>query len=237
MADTKKVVGSYTNEREAINAVEKLRAKGYRAEDISVITKNKHDRDALLEETGTKTEEGMATGAATGGLLGGLTGILAGVGALAIPGIGPIVAAGPIAAALAGAAVGAGAGTIAGALIGMGIPENEAALYEEDVRAGNILVLVDRKPDEAGFNIGYAVGETSGINGPEDGLNPGEVDREIPSRNTNAVTPSPDVNIDSNRPLNEQINKEPYASGYADDIVPEPDRAKFDAKRDNPFKD
>lgn len=96
MATNKHIVGAYDTEHEAIQAVEKLRAEGYRPEDISVISKNKDDVEAVTEETGTKTEEGLGAGAATGGVLGGLTGLLAGVGALAIPGIGPIVAAGPI---------------------------------------------------------------------------------------------------------------------------------------------
>ncbi|WP_338421079.1 general stress protein [Mesobacillus harenae] len=144
--EKKRVVGSYETEREAISAVEQLKADGYRAEDISVISKNHEQIEGVEEETGTKTEEGLAAGAATGGVLGGLTGLLAGIGALAIPGVGPIIAAGPIAATLSGAAVGVGAGGLAGALVGMGIPEEEAEQYEEDVKSGNILVLADPQP-------------------------------------------------------------------------------------------
>ncbi|WP_084820318.1 general stress protein [Mesobacillus campisalis] len=141
----KHLVGIYDDEREAIDAVEDLKRQGYRAEDISVIGKNKEEVAEINDETGTKAGEGAAAGAATGGILGGLTGLLAGIGALAIPGIGPIVAAGPIAATLTGAAAGAGIGGLAGALIGMGIPEEDAERYEGYVKEGKILVVVERR--------------------------------------------------------------------------------------------
>ena len=143
----KHIVGVYDTEAEAIRAVEDLKAKGYRADDISVIGRNRKDIETITDETGTKAGEGAAAGAATGGAIGGLAGLLAGVGALAIPGIGPILAAGPIAATLTGAAVGAGTGGLAGALIGMGIPEDEANRYDSYVKEGKILVLVDRDPN------------------------------------------------------------------------------------------
>ncbi|WP_121610072.1 general stress protein [Mesobacillus foraminis] len=143
----KHIVGVYDNEQEAISAVEDLKRQGYAAEDISVIGRNNEEVEEINDATGTKTEEGLAAGAATGGILGGLTGLLAGIGALAIPGIGPIVAAGPIAATLTGAAVGAGAGGLAGALIGMGIPEEDADRYEGYVKEGKILVVVERRED------------------------------------------------------------------------------------------
>ncbi|RFU62902.1 general stress protein [Peribacillus glennii] len=139
----KRVIGVYDNGDDAVRAVEELKAQGYDRDDISVIARDRDDVDAVNEETGTKTEEGLAAGAATGGILGGAAGLLAGVGALAIPGIGPILAAGPIAATLTGAAVGAGTGGLAGALVGMGIPEDEADRYERDVKDGKLLVLLD----------------------------------------------------------------------------------------------
>ncbi|WP_180955172.1 general stress protein [Peribacillus deserti] len=139
----KRVIGVYENGHEAIQAVEKLQAEGYARDEISVIAKDPEDAREVTDETGTKAGEGAAASAATGGVLGGLTGFLAGVGALAIPGIGPILAAGPVAATLAGAATGAGAGGITGALIGMGIPDEEAERYETDIKEGKILVLVD----------------------------------------------------------------------------------------------
>lgn len=143
----KKIVGIYDTEQKAILAVEDLKNQGYNTEDISVISRNREDLDYISEETGTKAGKGAATGAAAGGTLGGVTGLLAGVGALAIPGIGPIIAAGPIVAALTGAAAGAGVGGLSGALIGMGIPEDEAKHYDESVKDGKILVLVDKKDD------------------------------------------------------------------------------------------
>ncbi|MDQ0219099.1 hypothetical protein ELQ35_12200 [Peribacillus cavernae] len=146
----KRVIGVYENGDDAVRAVEELKAQGYDQDDISVVAKDRDEVDAVNEETGTKTEEGLAAGAATGGLFGGAAGLLAGVGALAIPGIGPILAAGPIAATLTGAAVGAGTGGLAGALIGMGIPDDEADRYERDVKEGKLLVLLDpdaRKTD------------------------------------------------------------------------------------------
>ncbi|MCQ6279301.1 general stress protein [Bacillus sp. EB600] len=146
----KHLVGVYDTENEAIQAVEDLKRQGYASEDISVIGKNKDEVNGINEATGMKTEEGLAAGAATGGALGGLLGLLAGVGALAIPGIGPLLAAGPIAATLTGAAVGAGAGGLAGALIGMGIPEEEADRYEGYVKEGKILVVVERRVNRPG---------------------------------------------------------------------------------------
>lgn len=145
----KKIVGVFYTEHEASQAIEDLKSQGFLTEDISVIARNKDDVKAIREETGTKAPEGMASGAATGGLLGGVTGLLAGIGALAIPGIGPIVAAGPIAATLAGAVVGAGTGGLVGGLIGLGFPEDEAKSYEKYVDEGNILVMVEADSTEA----------------------------------------------------------------------------------------
>lgn len=139
----KKIVGVFYTEHEASHAIEDLKDHGFLTEDISVIARNKRDVEAISEETGTKAPEGMASGAATGGLLGGVTGLLAGIGALAIPGIGPIIAAGPIAATLTGAAVGAGTGGLVGGLIGLGIPEDDAKSYDNYVDEGRILVMVD----------------------------------------------------------------------------------------------
>ena len=139
----KKIVGVFDTEQEASQAIEQLIREGISQDDISVITKDREDMQAISDETGTKAPEGVAAGAATGGVLGGVAGLLAGIGALAIPGIGPILAAGPIAATLTGAAVGVGAGGLVGGLIGLGIPEDEAKEYESYVDKGKILVLVD----------------------------------------------------------------------------------------------
>jgi uncharacterized membrane protein len=146
--EQKHIVGVYDTQSEAIEAVEELRAQGYDSADISVVGKNDDDVDAVTEQTGTKTEEGLAAGAAAGGTLGGLAGLLAGAGALAIPGIGPVLAAGPLAGALTGAAAGAGLGGLTGALIGMGIPEEDAEHYSNEIKEGKILVFVDGRSDK-----------------------------------------------------------------------------------------
>lgn len=145
----KKIVGVFDSEQAASSAIEDLKTQGFSTDDISVVTKSRKDLELISEETGTKAPEGLASGAATGGILGGLTGLLAGIGALAIPGIGPVLAAGPIAATLTGAAVGAGAGGIVGGLIGFGIPEDEAREYDANVNEGKILVLIDADAPQA----------------------------------------------------------------------------------------
>lgn len=147
------VVGYYDNENEAIDAIEELKRKGYSTDDISVLSKSKDEVETVTEKTGTHAGEGAAAGALTGGALGGLGGVLAGLGALAIPGIGPIVAAGPIVAGLTGAAAGAGIGGLAGALIGMGIPEKEAKEYETHFNEGKILVLLEDKKRGTGEHM------------------------------------------------------------------------------------
>ncbi|MEH7416822.1 general stress protein [Neobacillus drentensis] len=146
----KHLVGVYDTEDEVIKAVEDLKRQGYASEDISVIGKNKDDVRDINDATGTTTEKSAMAGAATGGALGGVLGLLAGVGALAIPGIGPLVAAGPIAATLTGAAAGAGVGGLAGVLIGLGIPEDEADRYEDLVKEGKFLVVVERRENRVG---------------------------------------------------------------------------------------
>ncbi|MFC5650499.1 general stress protein [Paenibacillus solisilvae] len=147
MDANKKIVGVFDSEAEAIRAIEGLKREGYTSDEISIISKNREDLEAVTEETGTKAPEGTATGMATGGVLGGITGLLAGIGLLAIPGIGPILAAGPIVATLTGAVAGAGAGGLVGGLIGLGIPEDEAHAYNDYVNDGRILVLVDSRAE------------------------------------------------------------------------------------------
>jgi len=122
--------------------VDQLKVAGFSYDDISVLFPDKQGTKDFAHEHHTKAPEGAATGAGTGGLLGGTLGLLAGIGSLAIPGVGPFIAAGPIMAALSGAAVGAAVGGIAGALIGLGIPEYEAKRYEGKIRKGNVLISV-----------------------------------------------------------------------------------------------
>jgi len=123
-------------------AVNELKAAGFRNTDISILMpENKGSKD-FAQEKNTKAPEGAATGAGTGAIVGGGLGWLVGIGALAIPGLGPFIAAGPIVAALAGVGAGAAVGGVAGALIGMGIPEYEAKCYEGRLREGGILLSV-----------------------------------------------------------------------------------------------
>jgi uncharacterized membrane protein len=139
------VVGVYETEQEAIIAIEELVKQGYDKQDICVIGKDLKNVNYIADETGTVAEETAATGALAGGTLGGLTGLLVGVGALAIPGVGPIIAAGPIASSLIGAVAGAGLGGLTGALIAIGIPDDEAEYYGNSVKEGKILVLIKNR--------------------------------------------------------------------------------------------
>jgi len=145
------VVGVFDDRDDAQRAIEAMKDAGFRSEDIGITMRDRKEAEALVEDTGTHAGAGAATGAMAGGVLGGLAGWLVGIGALAIPGIGPIVAAGPIAAALTGAAVGAAGGGLIGALTGMGVPEEEARWYESEVGRGGILVTAqaDGRYDEA----------------------------------------------------------------------------------------
>ena len=131
-----------TSVPQAERIVNQLRAAGFRGDDISVLFPDKTGARDFAHEQHTKAPEGAATGAGTGGVLGGGLGWLVGIGALAIPGVGPFIAAGPIMAALAGAAVGAAAGGLTGALVGLGIPEYEAKQYEGKILKGNMLISV-----------------------------------------------------------------------------------------------
>jgi hypothetical protein len=130
------------DEAQAYKIVENLQSAGFSNNDISVLLPDKTSTREFAHEKGTKAPEGAVTGAGTGGVVGGVLGWLAGIGALAIPGLGPFIAAGPIMAALSGAAVGATAGGVLGALVGMGIPEYEAKRYEAQLREGRILIAV-----------------------------------------------------------------------------------------------
>ncbi len=122
--------------------IERLYASGFPYSEISVLMPETETQHDIGHVKATKAPEGTATGAATGGLAGGVLGLLAGIGALAIPGVGPLIAAGPIMAALGGAAIGATTGGIVGGLIGLGIPELEAKIYEGKLKTGNYLISV-----------------------------------------------------------------------------------------------
>jgi hypothetical protein len=131
-----------TSRSQADRIVDELKSANFSNNDISVLFPDKDTTRDFAHEKHTKAPEGIATGAGSGGVLGGALGWLVGIGALAIPGAGPFIAAGPILAALSGAAMGATVGGIAGGLVGLGIPELEAKRYEGKIKAGNLLLSV-----------------------------------------------------------------------------------------------
>ena len=150
---TKSVYAIATSEGQANQIVDGLTEAGFSTNDISVLFPDKGTTHEFSHEKNTKAPEGVMTGAATGGVLGGTLGLLAGIGALAIPGVGPLIAAGPLLAAFSGAAAGATVGGITGGLIGLGIPEIEAKRYENRIAEGNILISV---LTETGDDVDYA---------------------------------------------------------------------------------
>jgi hypothetical protein len=136
------VYGIYKTRMQVESAVDQMKADGFRNTDISVLFPQGGGTKDFAHEKNTKAPEGAATGVGSGAVIGGTLGWLAGIGSLAIPGVGPLIAAGPIMAALAGAGVGGAVGGIVGALVGMGIPEYEAKRYEGLVKDGGILLSV-----------------------------------------------------------------------------------------------
>ncbi|HEX6605827.1 MAG TPA: general stress protein [Chloroflexia bacterium] len=182
-AQRETVIGVFNDQMTAQRAIERLKDAGFAPSDIGILMQNQQGAQNLAAQTGTKAGEDAGKGAVAGGLLGALGGLLVGVGALAIPGIGPVVAAGPLAAGLGavlgstatGAVVGAGVGAIAGALIGMGVPENEARVYEDRFRQGRILVTVKagfNRYDEAWRILRNAGAEDINFNNPQYGTQP-----------------------------------------------------------------
>jgi hypothetical protein len=142
------VFGIYRDQMSVERAVDELRQQGFRNTDISVLFPENQGTKDFAHEKHTKAPEGAATGAASGAVVGGGLGWLAGIGALAIPGLGPFIAAGPIVAALAGAGAGSVVGGLTGALVGMGIPEYEAKRYEGRIKEGGILLSVHSDDSE-----------------------------------------------------------------------------------------
>ncbi len=141
------VFGIYKNSAEAESAVDQIVesrtvAGGFTHNDISVLLPDTKSSEEFAHEKNTKAPEGTTTGVTTGGVIGGTLGLLAGIGALAIPGVGPLIAAGPVMAALAGLGVGGAVGGLIGALVGMGIPEYEAKRYEGRIKEGGVLLSV-----------------------------------------------------------------------------------------------
>jgi len=154
----KRAVGIFSSRREAEHALDELRDAGFSMDRVSVVAKDAGHNDHIAgadvskHASGNKADEGAATGAATGGALGALTGLLVGLGAIAIPGVGPVMLAGATATALAttlsGTAIGAVAGGLVGALIGLGIPEDRARVYSDRVSRGDYLVMLEGNEDD-----------------------------------------------------------------------------------------
>jgi hypothetical protein len=136
------VFGIYHDRTQAELSVDRLLEAGFSNDDISVLLPDNQGSKDFAHEKNTKAPEGTTAGVATGGAIGGTLGLLAGIGALAIPGVGPFIAAGPIMAALAGLGVGGAVGGLIGALVGMGIPEYEAKRYEGRIKEGGVLLSV-----------------------------------------------------------------------------------------------
>lgn len=130
------------NQAQAEDIVRQLQTAGFSNNDISVLFPDKGGTQDFAHEHNTKAPEGAVAGASAGGALGGTLGVLVGIGALAIPGLGPFIAAGPLLAGLSGIAAGATVGGLTGAFVGMGIPEIEAKRYEGKIKGGNLLISV-----------------------------------------------------------------------------------------------
>jgi tetrahydromethanopterin S-methyltransferase subunit C len=136
------VFGIYPSTVAAETAVDRIVAAGFSNSDVSVLLADANSTKEFAHEKSTKAPEGAATGVTAGGVVGGTLGLLAGIGALAIPGVGPLIAAGPIMGTLAGLGVGGAVGGLVGALVGLGIPEYEAKRYEGRVKDGGVLLSV-----------------------------------------------------------------------------------------------
>src|SRR5262249_11492718 len=150
MAKRKAVFCIARSEDQAVEIVEEARDLGFSNDDVSVPFPDKGTTREFGQVQHTKAPEGATTGAVTGGVLGGIAGWLVGIGSLAIPGLGPFIAAGPIMAALGGATVGATAGGLTGALVGLGMPEDEAKRDEGKLKGGNVLISVHTDSNEEG---------------------------------------------------------------------------------------
>ena len=142
------VFGIYRSRTAAESAVDRIVGAGFSDQDVSVLMSDIDSNKEFAHEKNTKAPEGATAGVTAGGAIGGTLGLLAGIGALAIPGVGPLIAAGPIMGALAGLGVGGAVGGLVGTLVGMGIPEYEAKRYEGRVKDGGILLSVHCESSE-----------------------------------------------------------------------------------------
>lgn len=168
--------GIFESRASAEACVDSLVNNGFERDEISILAQQPEADVVVAGNQGSQVSEGVATGVTTGGVIGGTLGLLAGIGVMAVPGVGPFLAAGPIMATLAGIGVGATAGSIAGALAGAGVPKDQATLYEKHIAGGNILVLVH-------CDTHSQAGQAKTIlenNGAENVVAPSELATEIP---------------------------------------------------------
>jgi hypothetical protein len=177
------VFGIFRTPASAEIAVDKLVASGYAEQDVSVLMSDNEATREFAHVKNTKAPEGTTVGATTGGVIGGALGLLAGIGSFAIPGVGPLIAAGPIVAGLAGLGAGGVVGGVVGALVGMGIPEYEAKRYEGHVKSGGVLLSVHC--DTAG-EITRAKENLKSM-GAEDIASTGEASADNPDKKREAI--------------------------------------------------
>lgn len=190
----KSVICIATSSTQADSIVYRLKDAGFSPSDISVLFPDKSSTREFAHEKNTKAPEGATAGVGTGGAIGGALGWLAGIGALAIPGVGPFIAAGPILAALSGAALGAALGGVAGALIGMGFPEYEAKRYEGRIQSGGILISVhtdDSDEVKAAKEIFEDLGAQDIATAGESSVDPskGDMPAERPATTASSIPP------------------------------------------------
>jgi hypothetical protein len=152
-----------TSKVQAEQIVNQLKSDHFSNNDISVLFPDKDTTRDFAHQKSTKAPEGAVAGAGTGGVIGGALGWIAGIGALAIPGVGPFIAAGPIVAAVSGVAIGGAVGGITGGLIGLGIPEIEAKRYESKIKEGNILISVHTE-NSTQINLAKDIFKKAGAN-------------------------------------------------------------------------
>jgi len=186
------VFGIFDSRAEVEASVDQLKAQNFRSSDISVLLPDARSSQNFAHEKETKAPEGAAAGAGTGVVLGGTLGWLVGIGALAVPGLGPFIAAGPIMAMLAGAGVGGTVGALSGALIGLGIPEYEAKRYEGIVKKGGILISVhcdDNEWKKKAMRLLEQCGARDVSSSSEVRETTSSVTRETPTHRPDAITP------------------------------------------------
>ena len=182
MAKNTAVFAIYPTSASAESAVDRLVAAGFSEQDVSVLMSDVDATREFAHEKSTKAPEGTAAGVTAGGVLGGVLGLLAGVGALAIPGVGPLIAAGPIMGALAGLGVGGAVGGLVGALVGLGIPEYEAKRYEGRVKDGGVLLSVHCNTSEEVTGAKKILEATGGEDIASTGESSSDSDEKIAAR-------------------------------------------------------